>query len=93
MNFTSIEKKNINKIDKKDRVIEANIIRTSKNFNIKKIEPKKVGMKNMMGNNQPIKNYKVQSNTISLAEKLSDISEKLDKYEVLVNKFAKDFPE
>ena len=93
MNFTSIEKKNINKIDKKDRVIEANIIRTSNNFNIKKIEPKKVGMKNMMGNNQPIKNYKAQSNTISLAEKLSDISEKLDKYEVLVNKFAKDFPE
>ena len=41
--------------------------------------------------NPQIKNSRIQSSTISLAAKLSDISEKLDKYENLINKFGKEF--
>ena len=87
MNLTSIEKKDIIKI-------EPNKIQKSKkeNFQIKKIEPKKIGIKNMMGSINPLlRNNRVQSNTISLAAKLSDISEKLEKYEEQINKFGKEF--
>lgn len=71
--------------------MESNNIRNSKNLNIKKIEPKKLGVKNMANINPQIKNSRIQSSTISLAAKLSDISEKLDKYENLINKFGKEF--
>ena len=71
--------------------MESNNIRNSKNLNIKKIEPKKLGVKNMAYINPQIKNSRIQSSTISLAAKLSDISEKLDKYENLINKFGKEF--
>ena len=92
MNITSIEKKNIAKTDKKLNVMETNKMKNTKNINIKKIEPKKLGMKNLMGSINPMmKNNRIQSNTISLAEKLSDISEKLEKYENLINKFGKEF--
>ncbi len=87
MNLTSIEKKDIIKI-------EPNKIQKPKkeDFQIKKIEPKKIGIKNMMGSINPlIKNSRIQNNTISLAAKLSDISEKLEKYEEQINKFGKEF--
>ena len=92
MNITSIEKKNIAKTDKKLNMMETNKMKNTKNINIRKIEPKKLGMKNLMGSINPMmKNNLIQSNTISLAEKLSDISEKLEKYENLINKFGKEF--
>ena len=92
MNITSIEKKNIAKTDKKLNMVDTNKMKNTKNINIKKIEPKKLGMKNLMGSINPMmKNNRIQSNTISLAEKLSDISEKLEKYENLINKFGKEF--
>ena len=85
MNLTSIEKKEIIKIDPHQ-------IKNPKNFNIKKIEPKKLGIKNMLGNINPlIKNNRIQSNTISLSSKLTDISEKLEKYEEQINKLGKEF--
>ena len=85
MNLTSIEKKEIIKI-------EPHQIKNSKNFNIKKIEPKKLGIKNMLGNINPLmKNNRIQSNTISLSSKLTDISEKLEKYEEQINKLGKEF--
>ena len=87
MNLTSIEKKDIIKI-------EPNKIQKPKkeNFQIKKIEPKKIGIKNMMGSINPLlRNNRVQSNTISLSSKLTDISEKLEKYEEQINKFGKEF--
>ena len=92
MNITSIEKKNIAKTDKKLNMVDTNKMKNTKNINIKKIEPKKLGLKNLMGSINPMmKNNRIQSNTISLAEKLSDISEKLEKYENLINKFGKEF--
>ena len=92
MNITSIEKKNIAKTDKKLNMVDTNKMKNTKNINIKKIEPKKLGMKNLMGSINPMmKNNRIESNTISLAEKLSDISEKLEKYENLINKFGKEF--
>ena len=92
MNITSIEKKNIAKTDKKLNMVDTNKMKNTKNINIRKIEPKKLGMKNLMGSINPMmKNNRIQSNTISLAEKLSDISEKLEKYENLINKFGKEF--
>ena len=92
MNITSIEKKSIAKTDKKLNMMETNKMKNTKNINIKKIEPKKLGMKNLMGSINPMmKNNRIQSNTISLAEKLSDISEKLEKYENLINQFGKEF--
>ena len=92
MNLTSIEKKNIIRTDKKSNIMETNAIQNTRNFNIKKIEPYKIGMKSMMGSINPaIKKQRTQSNNISLADKLSDISEKLEKYENLINKFGKDF--
>ena len=92
MNITSIEKKNIAKSDKKLNMVDTNKMKNTKNINIRKIEPKKLGMKNLMGSINPMmKNNRIQSNTISLAEKLSDISEKLEKYENLINKFGKEF--
>ena len=85
MNLTSIEKKEIIKI-------EPHQIKNPKTFNIKKIEPKKLGIKNMLGNINPLmKNNRIQSNTISLSSKLTDISEKLEKYEEQINKLGKEF--
>ena len=92
MNITTIEKKNIINPDKKINLIETKQVKNAKNFNIKKIEPKKVGFKNMMGSINPeIKNKKFQGNDISIEEKLYDISEQLEKYEKDVNKLWKDF--
>ena len=92
MNITTIEKKNIINPDKKINLIEAKKVKNAKNFNIKKIEPKKVGFKNMMGSINPeIKNKKFQGNDISIEEKLYDISEQLEKYEKDVNKLWKEF--
>ena len=92
MNITIIEKKNIINPDKKINLIETKQVKNAKNFNIKKIEPKKVGFKNMMGSINPeIKNKKFQGNDISIEEKLYDISEQLEKYEKDVNKLWKDF--
>ena len=92
MNLTSIEKKEIIKPENKLKKVEANKIENSKNLNIRKIEPKKFGMKSIKGNMNPvIRNNKIQNTTISLAAKLSDISEKLEKYETLINKLGKDF--
>jgi len=92
MNFTSVEKKEIIKTENKVKKIEPNKIENSKNLNIKKIEPKKFGIKNIKGNINPvIQNNRNQNSTISLAAKLSDISEQLEKYENLINKLGKDF--
>ena len=92
MNFTSVEKKEIIKTENKVKQIEPNKIENSKNLNIKKIEPKKFGIKNIKGNINPvIQNNRNQNSTISLAAKLSDISEQLEKYENLINKLGKDF--
>ena len=92
MNITTIEKKNIINPDKKINLREAKKVKNSKNFNIKKIVPKKVGFKNVMGSINPeIKNKKIQDNDISIEEKLYDISEQLEKYEKDVNKLWKDF--
>ena len=41
--------------------------------------------------NPSLKNTHKISSTISLASKLSDISEKLEKYENLINNFGKEF--
>ena len=98
MNLTSIERKNINKIinnynqSKTNMNEKKNIINNNKisNINMRKIETKKFGMKSIIsgvGNN--IRSN--ISNTISLSSKLSDISEKLDKYENLINKLGKEF--
>ena len=92
MNLTSVEKKEINKAENKVKKIEPNKLENSKNLNIKKIEPKKFGIKSIKGNINPvIQNDRIQNGTISLAAKLSDISEKLAKYENLINKLGKDF--
>ena len=99
MNLTTIERKNINK---KTNVFDKNKInliepkKTSKdnkivkNINIRRIEPKNFGMKSNIGviNNANKNNV---TTTISLSSKLSDISEKLEKYEHLINKLGKDF--
>ena len=97
MNLTSIERKNIKKIinnykQRKTNENEKNIVNNNKisNINMRKIEAKKFGMKSIIsgvGNN--IRSN--ISNTISLSSKLSDISEKLDKYENLINKLGKEF--
>ena len=92
MNLTSVEKKEIIKAENKVKKIEPNKLENSKNLNIKKIEPKKFGIKSIKGNINPvIQNDRIQNGTISLAAKLSDISEKLAKYENLINKLGKDF--
>ena len=92
MNITTIEKKNIIKFDKKPNVIETKKIKNQKNFDIKKIEPRKSGFKNMMSSVNPtIQNKKIQSNDISIEDKLYDISEQLEKYEKDINKLWKDF--
>ena len=92
MNITTIEKKNIINPDKKINLIETKQVKNAKNFNIKKIEPKKVGFKNMMSSVNPnIQNKKIQSNDISIEDKLYDISEQLEKYEKDINKLWKDF--
>jgi hypothetical protein len=94
MNLTAIERKHIQKISynsNQNKTNENNINNDKiKNMNIKKIEPKKFGMKSIiggLGNN--IKGN--VSNTISLSSKLSDISEKLQKFENLINKLGKEF--
>ena len=98
MNFTAIEKKHINIFNNVSNINnnnkKINLIETNK---LKKIEPKKLGIKNIMGSINPlmksnnIKINKISNNTISLKSKLEDISEKLDKYENLINKFGKEF--
>ena len=99
MNLTAIEKKNINK---KTNVFDKNKInlmepkKTSKDnkigkkINIRRIEPKNFGMKSTIGLINSANKNNVTT-TISLSSKLSDISEKLDKYEHLINKLGKDF--
>jgi len=95
MNLTAIERKYINKIsikpneNKNNNTIEKNNINKIKNINMRRIEPKKFGVKSIMGGiNNNLKNN--ISNTISLSSKLSDISEKLEKYENLINKLGKE---
>ena len=96
MNLTAIERKHINKISYKLNENKKNIIDTNninndkkiKNINARKIEPKKFGIKSIIGSNNLKNNI---SNTISLSSKLSDISEKLEKYENLINKLGKEF--
>ncbi len=99
MNLTAIERKNINK---KTNMFDKNKInlmepkktskdkKIGKNINIRRIEPKNFGMKSTIGviNND---NKNNATTTISLSSKLSDISEKLEKYEHLINKLGKDF--
>lgn len=99
MNLTAIERKNINK---KTNMFDKNKInlmepkktskdkKIGKNINIRRIEPKNFGMKSTIGviNND---NKNNTTTTISLSSKLSDISEKLEKYEHLINKLGKDF--
>jgi hypothetical protein len=99
MNLTAIEKKNINK---KTNVFDKNKInlmepkktskdnKIGKNINIRRIEPKNFGMKSTIGIINSANKNNVTT-TISLSSKLSDISEKLDKYEHLINKLGKDF--
>ena len=97
MNLTAIERKHINKISYNLNENKKNIIDTKninndkkiKNLNARKIEPKKFGIKSIIGGNNNLKNN--ISNTISLSSKLSDISEKLEKYENLINKLGKEF--
>ena len=97
MNLTAIERKHINKISYNLNENKKNIIDTKninndkkiKNLNARKIEPKKFGIKSIIGSNNNLKNN--ISNTISLSSKLSDISEKLEKYENLINKLGKEF--
>ena len=105
MNFTSVEKKNINKISYNNKNTKdknntdknsINLNRKGKNLYIRKIEPKKFGMKSIIGDiggvgqvNAPRSN--AFSNTISLSSKLSDISEKLEKYENLINKLGMEY--
>lgn len=92
MNLTSIERKNINKFSNiyKNLKEENNINNDKKGINLRKIEQKKFGMRSTIGslNN----NFKSSAlNTISLSSKLSDISEKLEKYENLVSKLGKEY--
>ena len=89
MNLTAIERKKIHKIPNKIITNEKNNEKF-KNIKAKKIEQKKFGIKNNIGTlgNNMKSNI---SNTISLSSKLSDISEKLDKYENLINKLGKEF--
>ena len=96
MNLTAIERKYINKIsikpneNKNNNTIEKNNINKIKNINMRRIEPKKFGVKSIMGGiNNNLKNN--ISNIFSLSSKLSDISEKLEKYENLINKLGKEF--
>lgn len=98
MNLTSIERKNVNKIpnnfnkDKINNLTETKNINNDKkvkNINIRRIEPKKFGIQStFVGLNNIRTNA---SNTISLSSKLSDISEKLEKYENLINKLGMEF--
>lgn len=89
MNLTAVERKKIHKIPNKIITNEKNNEKF-KNIKAKKIEQKKFGIKNNIGTlgNNMKSNI---SNTISLSSKLSDISEKLDKYENLINKLGKEF--
>ena len=90
MNLTAIEKKHINIFNiNNNQNKKINLIETNK---IKKIKQQKLGIKNLMGSVNPsLKNTHKISSTISLASKLSDISEKLEKYENLINNFGKEF--
>ena len=99
MNLTTIERKNINKKTNMSDKNKINLMepkkaskenKIGKNINIRRIEPKNFGMKNTIGviNNA---NKNNATTTISLSSKLSDISEKLEKYEHLINKLGKDF--
>ena len=92
MNITTIERKAMGKIpnkynsNKKNKNVKED--KKEKNINIKKIDAKKFGMKSIIGGmNNNLRN----SNTISLSSKLSDISEKLEKYENLINKLGNEF--
>ncbi len=97
MNLTCIERKKISKVSNKNKDknkdIDTNNDKKVKNIHIRKIEPKKFGMKSIIGGiggqANSIKSH--VSNTISLSSKLSDISEKLEKYENLINNFGKEF--
>ena len=97
MNLTCIERKKINKVSNKNKDknkdIDTNNDKKVKNIHIRKIEPKKFGMKSIIGGiggqANGIKSH--VSNTISLSSKLSDISEKLEKYENLINKLGTEF--
>ena len=99
MNLTSIERKNMNKIinnynQSKTNINEKNNINTNNkisNINMRKIETKKFGKKSVVGGGIANNLRNNISNTISLSSKLSDISEKLDKYENLINKLGKEF--
>ena len=92
MNLTSIERKNINKFSNiyKNLKEENNINNDKKGINLRKIEQKKFGMRSTIGNLN--NNFKSSAlNPISLSSKLSDISEKLEKYENLVSKLGKEY--
>ena len=97
MNLTCIERKKINKVSNKNKDknkdIDTNNDKKVKNIHIRKIEPKKFGMKSIIGGiggqANGIKSH--VSNTISLSSKLSDISEKLEKYENLINKLGTEY--
>ena len=99
MNLTSIERKNMNKIinnynQSKTNINEKNNINTNNkisNINMRKIETTKFGKKSVVGGGIANNLRNNISNTISLSSKLSDISEKLDKYENLINKLGKEF--
>ena len=99
MNLTSIERKNMNKIinnynQSKTNINEKNNINTNNkisNINMRKIETKKFGKKSVVGGGIANNLRNNISNTISLSSKFSDISEKLDKYENLINKLGKEF--
>ena len=97
MNLTCIERKKINRVSNKNKDknkdFDTNNDKKVKNIHIRKIEPKKFGMKSIIGGiggqANGIKSH--VSNTISLSSKLSDISEKLEKYENLINKLGTEF--
>jgi len=99
MNLTSIERKNMNKIvnnynQSNTNINERNTININNkisNINMRKIETKKFGKKSVVGGGIANNFRNNISNTISLSSKLSDISEKLDKYENLINKLGKEF--
>ena len=70
-----------NKIEKKEN--------NQNNFGFNRITQKRVGGANI-SNKNTYKGNSRTTTTISLSSKLSDISEKLEKYENLVNKLGKE---
>lgn len=92
MNITVLKRKHITRFEPNvdlEKKEQNNITKRVKNFEIKKIEPKIRGKQNIYGGMINVKNNPMY--TIDLSSKLSDLTQKLEKFENQIKKLGKEF--